>query len=120
MSRSKNSVASRIRRKKNLKFSKGYFGARKNVLTVAKNAIEKGFLYSYRDRKVKKRDFRKLWIQRINRAVRYCDSNISYSKFISRVNKEKDKNINRKILSNIISNNLKIFKFFVKKIYLKF
>ena len=81
MPRSVNSVASKARRKKILKHAKGYYGRRKNVWTVAKNAVEKGWTYAYRDRKAKKREFRKLWIQRINAGVR--EYGLSYSKFMS-------------------------------------
>ena len=80
MPRSVNSVAKRARRKKVLKQAKGYFGRRKNVWTVAKNAVEKAMLYSYRDRKVKKRNFRSLWIMRINAAAR--EHGMSYSQFM--------------------------------------
>ena len=83
MPRSVNSVASRARRKKILKQAKGYFGRRKNVYTVAKNAVEKGMLYSYRDRKNKKRTFRALWIQRINAGARQYG--MSYSQFMGKV-----------------------------------
>ena len=83
MPRSVNSVASRARRKKILKQAKGYFGRRKNVYTVAKNAVEKGMLYSYRDRKNKKRSFRALWIQRINAGSRL--HGMSYSQFIGKL-----------------------------------
>jgi large subunit ribosomal protein L20 len=83
MPRSVNAVASRARRKKILKMAKGYFGARKNVWTVAKNAVEKGLQYSYRDRKNKKRNFRKLWIQRINAGAR--QHGMSYSVFMGKV-----------------------------------
>jgi len=80
MPRSVNSVASRARRKKVMKMAKGYFGRRKNVWTVAKNAVEKGLLYSYRDRRNKKRNFRALWIQRINAGSRQYG--LSYSAFM--------------------------------------
>ena len=83
MPRSVNSVASRKRRKKILKKAKGYFGRRKNVYTVAKNAVEKGMVYSYRDRKNKKRTFRALWIQRINAGVRQYG--MSYSQFMGQI-----------------------------------
>ena len=82
MPRSVNSVSAKNRRKKILKQAKGYWGRRKNVFTVAKNAVEKALLYSYRDRKAKKRVFRSLWIQRINAGCR--EHGISYSKFIRR------------------------------------
>ena len=83
MPRSVNSVASRKRRKKILKAAKGYFGRRKNVYTVAKNAVEKGMLYAYRDRKNNKRNFRSLWIVRINAAARL--HGMSYSQFMGKV-----------------------------------
>ena len=86
MPRSVNAVASRQRRKKILKETRGYFGSRKNVWTVAKNTWEKGLSYAYRDRKNKKRSFRGLWIQRINAGVRQYD--MSYSEFIGKMNKK--------------------------------
>ena len=113
MPRSVNAVASRKRRKKILKQAKGYFGRRKNVYTVAKNAVEKGYLYSYRDRKNKKRTFRALWIQRINAAVRQYD--LSYSKFIALLN-ENDIEINRKVLADLAMNNPEAFEAIVKKV----
>ena len=82
MPRSVNSVASRARRKRVLKLAKGYWGRRKNVWTVSKNAVEKGLTYAYRDRKAKKREFRKLWIQRINAGAR--EHGMSYSQFMGR------------------------------------
>ena len=84
MPRSVNSVASRARRKSTMKLAKGYFGRRKNVWTVSKNAVEKGLSYAYRDRKNKKRTFRALWIQRINAGVR--QHGLSYSEFMGKVN----------------------------------
>ena len=84
MPRSVNSVASRARRKNTMKLAKGYFGRRKNVWTVSKNAVEKGLTYAYRDRKNKKRTFRALWIQRINAGVR--QHGLSYSEFMGKVN----------------------------------
>lgn len=107
MARSVNNVASRRRRKKLLKRTKGYFGARKNVYTVAKNAYEKGLQYAYRDRRNKKREFRKLWIQRINAAVRQYD--MSYSQFIGKLNK-KNVTINRKVLADLAMNHPDAFK----------
>ena len=98
MPRSVNSVASRARRKKVLKAAKGYWGRRSNVWTVAKNAVEKGWSYSYRDRKVKKRDFRKLWIQRINAAVR--EHGLVYSQFIAGI-KAANIELDRKILADL-------------------
>ncbi|TVQ47024.1 MAG: 50S ribosomal protein L20 [Saprospirales bacterium] len=101
MPRSVNSVASRRRRKKILKQAKGYFGARKNVYTVAKNAVEKALQYAYRDRKNKKRTFRNLWIARINAAVR--QEGMNYSSFIHGL-KEKDVQLNRKVLADLAMN----------------
>lgn len=113
MPRSVNTVASRRRRKKILKQAKGYFGRRKNVYTVAKNAVEKGLQYSYRDRRVKKRDFRALWIQRINAAVR--DHGLSYSRFIHLL-KENNIDLNRKVLADLAMNNPDAFNAIVKKV----
>jgi large subunit ribosomal protein L20 len=96
MPRSVNHVASKARRKKILKLAKGYFGRRKNVWTVAKNAVEKGLLYSYRDRKANKREFRALWIQRINAAARI--NGTSYSKFVGDL-KKRNIALNRKALA---------------------
>ncbi len=113
MPRSVNTVASKARRKKILKFAKGYFGRRKNVWTVAKNAVEKGWLYSYRDRKTKKRNFRKLWIQRINAGVREHD--LSYSKFMGGL-KSANIDINRKVLADLAMNHPDAFKAIVEKV----
>ena len=107
MPRSVNSVAKRARRKKILKQAKGYFGRRKNVWTIAKNAVEKGLQYSYRDRRVKKRSFRSLWIIRINAACRIHDMN--YSDFISKLKSNKI-NINRKVLADLAVNHPDEFK----------
>ena len=107
MPRSVNHVASRKRRKKILKAAKGYFGARKNVYTVAKNAVEKGWTYAYRDRRQKKRAFRRLWIARINAAVR--QEGLSYSKFIHMLN-QKDIELNRKVLADLAMNHPDTFK----------
>ncbi|MCU0451458.1 MAG: 50S ribosomal protein L20 [Bernardetiaceae bacterium] len=101
MPRSVNHVASRARRKKILKYAKGYWGRRKNVWTVAKNAVEKGWLYAYRDRKVKKREFRALWIQRINAAARL--HGMSYSAFMGKVIKA-NIGLNRKVLADLAMN----------------
>ena len=87
MPRSVNHVASRNRRKKVLKLTRGYYGARKNVWTVAKNTWEKGLTYAYRDRKNKKRNFRSLWIQRINAAAR--ENGMSYSRFMGALHKHR-------------------------------
>ena len=113
MPRSVNSVASRARRKKILKQAKGYFGRRKNVWTVAKNAVEKALLYAYRDRKVKKRNFRALWITRINAAARI--NGMSYSQFMGKV-KSNDIALNRKVLADLAMNHPEAFKAIVDKI----
>lgn len=107
MPRSVNAVASRARRKKVLKKAKGYFGRRKNVWTVAKNAVEKGMQYSYRDRKVKKREFRALWIQRINAGAR--EHGLSYSVLMGHIAKSGIE-INRKVLADLAMNNPEAFK----------
>ncbi|PQB07880.1 50S ribosomal protein L20 [Polaribacter filamentus] len=113
MPRSVNSVASRKRRKKILKAAKGYFGRRKNVYTVAKNAVEKGMLYAYRDRKNNKRNFRSLWIVRINAAARL--HGMSYSQFMGKV-KANQIELNRKVLADLAVNNPEAFKAVVNKI----
>ncbi|MFT6883443.1 MAG: large subunit ribosomal protein L20 [Marinoscillum sp.] len=110
--RSVNHVASRARRKKMMKQAKGYWGRRKNVWTVAKNAIEKGMGYAYRDRKTKKREFRALWIQRINAAVRVYD--LSYSQFMGGL-KVANVEINRKVLADLAMNHPDAFKAIVDK-----
>jgi large subunit ribosomal protein L20 len=102
MPKAKNNVASRKRRRKILKQSKGYWGNRGNVLTVAKNAVEKGLVHAYRDRKTKKRIYRQLWITRINAAVR--PHGLSYSKFINALD-SKGVVINRKVLANLAVDN---------------
>jgi len=107
MPRAKNRVASRARRKKILKQTKGYFGRRKNVYTVAKNALEKGLAYAYRDRRQKKRNFRSLWIQRINAGARQYG--MSYSEFIGKVNKA-NISLNRKVLADLAMNHPEAFK----------
>jgi len=107
MPRSVNSVASRARRKKVLKQTKGYFGRRKNVYTVAKNALEKGLVYQYRDRRQKKRNFRSLWIQRINAGTR--EHGMSYSEFMGKL-KAKDIQLNRKVLADLAMNHPEAFK----------
>lgn len=107
MPRSVNAVASKARRKKYLKRAKGFWGRRKNVFTVAKNAVEKAWLYSYTGRKLKKRDFRRLWIARINAAVR--EEGVTYSKFIHMLN-EKDVKLNRKVLADLAVNDPATFK----------
>ena len=113
MPRSVNHAASRARRKKILNRTKGYFGARKNVWTVAKNTYEKGLQYAYRDRKAKKRTFRALWIQRINAAARI--EGLSYSRFMGLL-KEKDIIINRKVLADLAMNQPEAFKAIVEKV----
>ncbi len=112
MPRSSNLVASRRRRKKILELAKGYWGARKNVYTVAKNAVEKALQYAYRDRKVKKREFRKLWIARINAAARL--NGTSYSRLISGM-KSNNMEMNRKVLADIAVRDPKAFKAIVEK-----
>jgi len=116
MPRSVNSVASRARRKKVMKQAKGFFGRRKNVWTVAKNAVEKAMLYSYRDRRNKKRTFRALWITRINAAARL--NGMSYSEFMGKV-KANNIELNRKVLADLAMNNPEAFKAVVEKVKLK-
>jgi large subunit ribosomal protein L20 len=113
MPRSLNSVASRARRKKIIKQAKGYFGRRKNVWTVAKNAVEKAMLYAYRDRRTKKRNFRSLWIARINAGAR--EHGMSYSQFMGKV-KSNNIELNRKVLADLAMNNPTAFKAVVDKI----
>ena len=113
MPRSVNVVAARKRRKKVLKETKGYFGSRKNVWTVAKNAYEKGLSYAYRDRRNKKRNFRGLWIQRINAGVR--EYGMSYSEFMGKLNK-KDIQLSRKVLADLAMNHPKAFEAVVKAV----
>ncbi|MEZ5039201.1 MAG: 50S ribosomal protein L20 [Saprospiraceae bacterium] len=113
MPRSVNSVASRKRRKKILKLSKGYFGARGKVYTVAKNAVEKGLQYAYRDRRNKKRAFRSLWIARINAAAR--QQGISYSKLIYQLT-QAEVQLNRKVLADLAMNHPDTFEAVVKSV----
>jgi len=113
MPRSVNHVASRARRKKLLKETKGNFGRRANVWTVAKNTYEKGLQYAYRDRKTKKRNFRGLWIQRINAGVR--PYGLSYSVFMGNVHK-KGIELNRKVLADLAMNNPEAFEAIVKAV----
>ena len=107
MPRSKNAVASRARKKRILKQAKGFYGKRKNVYTVAKNVLEKGLTYSYVGRKLKKRDYRSLWIVRINAAVR--EEGMKYSEFINRL-KVKGIDLDRKMLAELAMNNPESFK----------
>ena len=113
MPRSVNAVASKQKRKKILKETKGYFGGRKNVWTVAKNSYEKGLQYAYRDRRKKKANFRALWIQRINAGVRPYE--MSYSEFIGKLNK-KGIELNRKALADLAMNHPKAFEAVVKAV----
>ena len=113
MPRSVNNVASRARRKKVLKQAKGYWGRRSNVWTVAKNAVEKGMQYSYRDRKQKKREIRGLWIQRINAGVR--EYGLSYSQFMGAI-KTAGIDLNRKVLADLAMNHPTAFKAIVEKV----
>ena len=113
MPRSKNSVASKARRKKILKQAKGFYGKRKNVYTVAKNIVEKGMTYSYVGRKLKKREYRRLWIARINAAVR--EEGLTYSQFIAALNK-KGITLDRKVLADLAMNNAESFKALVAQV----
>jgi large subunit ribosomal protein L20 len=113
MPRSVNHVASRAKRKSILKLTRGYFGARKNVWTVAKNTWEKGLTYAYRDRRNKKRVFRSLWIQRINAAARL--EGMSYSVLMGKLTKAGIE-INRKVLADLAVNNPEAFKAIVEKV----
>ena len=107
MPRSINSVASHARRKKILKQTKGFYGKRKNVYTVAKNVLEKGYTYRYVGRKLKKRDYRSLWIVRINAAVR--EEGMSYSVFMNKL-RQKGIDLNRKVLADLAMNEPETFK----------
>ena len=113
MPRSVNHVASRAKRKRILKLTRGYFGARKNVWTVAKNTWEKGLTYAYRDRRNKKRNFRSLWIQRINAAARL--EGMSYSVLMGKLSKAGIE-INRKVLADLAVNNPEAFKAIVEQV----
>ena len=113
MPRSVNSVASRARRKKILKQAKGFFGRRKNVWTIAKNAVEKAMQYSYRDRRVKKRNFRALWISRINAGARI--NGMSYSQLMGKIKSNKI-DLNRKVLADLALNHPNAFKAIVDKV----
>ncbi len=113
MPRSVNAVASRARRKKVLKLAKGNFGSRGNVWTVAKNTVEKGLTYAYRDRKNKKRTFRSLWIQRINAGARL--HGMTYSEFMGKLN-NKGISLNRKVLADLAMNHPEAFEKVVKTV----
>ena len=113
MPRSVNSVASRRRRKKLLGLAKGFWGKRKNVLTVAKHTIDKGLGYAYRDRRTKKRNFRALWIVRINAGVR--EHGLSYSQFMGMMHK-KGLSLNRKVLADMAMNDPATFKAIVESV----
>ena len=113
MPRSRNSVAAKNRKKKVFKLAKGYFGRRKNVWTVTKNAVEKALQYSYIHRKTKKREIRSLWIQRINAGVR--EGGISYSNFMDKL-KKSNITLNRKVLADIAMNDPESFKKIIKTI----
>ena len=113
MPRSVNNVASRARRKRVMEMAKGYFGRRKNVWTVAKNAVEKGLVYAYRDRKAKKRDFRSLWITRINAGARL--HGLSYSELMGKI-KKASIDLNRKVLADLAMNHPSAFEAVVTKL----
>ncbi|HNP76996.1 MAG: 50S ribosomal protein L20 [Cyclobacteriaceae bacterium] len=113
MPRSVNHVASRAKRKKVLKLAKGFFGRKKNVWTVAKNAVEKGLVYAYRDRKAKKRDFRAVWIQRINAGARL--HGMSYSELMGKL-KKSGIDLNRKVLADLAMNHPEAFAEVVNKV----
>ena len=113
MPRSVNNVASRAKRKRILKMAKGFFGRKKNVWTVAKNAIEKGLVYAYRDRKQKKREFRGIWIARINAGARL--HGLSYSELMGKL-KKADVELNRKVLADLAMNHPAAFEAIVNKV----
>ncbi len=113
MPRSVNAVASRARRKRILKQAKGYYGKRKNVYTVAKNIVEKGLTYAFVGRKLKKREYRQLWIARINAAVR--EEGLSYSVFIDKLNK-KGITLDRKVLADLAMNEPESFKALINSV----
>ncbi len=115
MARTKRGVTSRARHKKVFKAVKGQFGRRKNTIRIARQAMEKAMQYAYRDRRNKKREFRSLWIQRINAGVR--SEGLTYSKFINGLNKSKIK-LDRKVLADLAYNNPEAFKSLVKKVQL--
>ena len=113
MPRSVNHVASRAKRKRILKLAKGFFGRKKNVWTVAKNAIEKGLVYAYRDRKQKKRQFRSIWISRINAGARL--HGLSYSELMGKL-KKSGVDLNRKVLADLAMNHPSAFEAVVNKV----
>jgi large subunit ribosomal protein L20 len=113
MPRSVNNVASRAKRKRILKLAKGFFGRKKNVWTVAKNAVEKGLVYAYRDRKQKKREFRGIWIARINAGARA--HGLSYSEFMGKL-KKAGVDLNRKVLADLAMNHPSAFEAVIKKV----
>jgi|SRR5690606_268030 large subunit ribosomal protein L20 len=113
MPRSVNNVASRAKRKRILKLAKGFFGRKKNVWTVAKNAVEKGLVYAYRDRKQKKREYRAIWITRINAGVR--EHGMSYSQFMGKL-KTAGISLNRKVLADLAMNHREAFDAVVNKV----
>jgi large subunit ribosomal protein L20 len=113
MPRSVNNVASRAKRKRIMKLARGFFGRKKNVWTVAKNAIEKGLVYAYRDRKQKKREFRGVWIQRINAGARA--EGLSYSELMGKL-KKAGVDLNRKVLADLAMNHPEAFKAVVTKV----
>ena len=115
MSRVKRGVTTHARHKKVIKAAKGFYGARSRLYGVALQAVEKASTYAYRDRKAKKREFRSLWIQRINAGVR--SEGLTYSKFINGLNKSKIK-LDRKVLAELAYNNPEVFKSIVKKVQL--
>ena len=113
MARTKRGVVSRAKHRKVLKLVKGQYGRRKNTIRIARQAMEKAMQYAYRDRKTKKREFRSLWIQRINAGVR--TEGLTYAKFINGLAKSKIK-LDRKVLAELAYNNPEVFKFIVKKV----
>ncbi|OUX53456.1 MAG: 50S ribosomal protein L20 [Pelagibacteraceae bacterium TMED287] len=115
MARTKRGVITKAKHKKVLKLVKGQYGRRKNTIRVARQAMEKALQYAYRDRRAKKRDFRSLWIQRINAGVR--SEGLTYSKFINGLNKSKIK-LDRKVLAELAYNNPEVFRSIVKKVQL--
>ena len=115
MARTKRGVVTNAKHKKVLKLVKGQYGRRKNTIRIARQAMEKAMQYAYRDRKAKKREFRSLWIQRINAGVR--SEGLTYSKFINGLNKSKIK-LDRKVLADLAYNNPEAFKSLVKKVQL--